>query len=466
MLVKRYGQYCPVAHALDQIGDRWALLIVRELMLGQRRFTDLADALPGMGSNILTSRLRDLEGAGIVAQEEAPAAVGGDRLRADRARPRARRRARLARGVGRSHARHARRRDDCWSMYAVHARFRPDAAVDGVYEVRFEGGETISLEVRGGELSAAKLPAAEPTLSVELAPETLHAMIEGALERPGRGRRRPRTRPRRVAEGARAARRDVRPPCRDDFRRRGVDLPLRVDPESRPRARFREPLAPPRKLGDMTHRATKGVVMRLLRGISVVGVGALVLAAPAAAGTIVGTPRADVLRGTHGADRIIGGKGNDRLYGLAGNDVLTGGAGFDRFFCGAGRDTANAERGEPVAKDCEIVKRAGCDAPPPLAPAPASAATAALHLRRRLHPRPCCCRRQVLRVHAAGARASVSRPTARGASSTSSSRRARRLHRRLALGVGGLVPRRAARVLTDLSFAYSFSGPLSTSGDR
>ena len=54
--VKRYHQYCPVAHALDLIGDRWALLIVRELMLGQRRYTDLADALPGIGTNILAGR--------------------------------------------------------------------------------------------------------------------------------------------------------------------------------------------------------------------------------------------------------------------------------------------------------------------------------------------------------------------------------------------------------------------------
>ena len=98
--------------------------------------------------------------------------------------------------------------------------------------------------------------------------------------------------------------------------------------------------------------------------------GALVLAAVAAAGTIVGSPRADVLRGTAGADRILGGKGNDRLYGLAGNDVLTGGAGFDRFFCGAGRDVANAERGEPVAADCEVVRRPAAATPPPPPPPP------------------------------------------------------------------------------------------------
>ena len=71
--------------------------------------------------------------------------------------------------------------EDCWSMYAVHARFRPEAAVDGVYEIRFEEGETISLTVSGGELSAMKLPAETPTLSVEVAPGTLHAMIEGHI---------------------------------------------------------------------------------------------------------------------------------------------------------------------------------------------------------------------------------------------------------------------------------------------
>lgn len=70
--MKRYGQYCPVAHALDRVGDRWTLLIVRELMLGQRRFTDLAEALPGIGSNILSTRLRDLETASVVRKRKLP----------------------------------------------------------------------------------------------------------------------------------------------------------------------------------------------------------------------------------------------------------------------------------------------------------------------------------------------------------------------------------------------------------
>jgi len=69
---KRYEQYCPVAHALDVVGDRWALLVVRELTQGPKRYTDLADGLPGIGTNILAARLRDLEAAGIVMKRTLP----------------------------------------------------------------------------------------------------------------------------------------------------------------------------------------------------------------------------------------------------------------------------------------------------------------------------------------------------------------------------------------------------------
>jgi DNA-binding HxlR family transcriptional regulator len=57
---RRYNQYCPVARALDVVGERWTLLIVRELLPGPRRFTDLADGLPGISSSVLSARLADL----------------------------------------------------------------------------------------------------------------------------------------------------------------------------------------------------------------------------------------------------------------------------------------------------------------------------------------------------------------------------------------------------------------------
>ena len=68
----RYQQYCGAARALDVVGDRWTLLIVRELLLGPRRFTDLLHGLPGISRNLLTERLRALGRDGIVARAELP----------------------------------------------------------------------------------------------------------------------------------------------------------------------------------------------------------------------------------------------------------------------------------------------------------------------------------------------------------------------------------------------------------
>jgi DNA-binding HxlR family transcriptional regulator len=71
-MTKRYEQYCPMAHALDLVGDRWALLVVRELMHGPKRYTDLVEGLPGIGTNILAARLRDLEQADVVTRRTLP----------------------------------------------------------------------------------------------------------------------------------------------------------------------------------------------------------------------------------------------------------------------------------------------------------------------------------------------------------------------------------------------------------
>src|SRR4051812_39092654 len=70
---KSYDQYCGIAAALDVVGDRWTLLILRELSFDKQRFTDLRRSLPGIASNLLTERLRHLEDAGLVEQRELPA---------------------------------------------------------------------------------------------------------------------------------------------------------------------------------------------------------------------------------------------------------------------------------------------------------------------------------------------------------------------------------------------------------
>ena len=70
--MRSYGQYCSVAKALDVVGDRWTLLIIRELLLqGPCRYTDLKNGLPGIATNLLADRLHDLESAGLVRREEA-----------------------------------------------------------------------------------------------------------------------------------------------------------------------------------------------------------------------------------------------------------------------------------------------------------------------------------------------------------------------------------------------------------
>jgi DNA-binding HxlR family transcriptional regulator len=67
-----YGQYCGFARALEVVGERWALLVVRDLLVGPKRFTDLLHGLPGIPSNVLTARLKELENAGIARRRVLP----------------------------------------------------------------------------------------------------------------------------------------------------------------------------------------------------------------------------------------------------------------------------------------------------------------------------------------------------------------------------------------------------------
>jgi DNA-binding HxlR family transcriptional regulator len=68
--MRTYGDGCGIAHALDLVGERWALLVIRELLLGPKRFTDLRDGLPNASPNVLSQRLRELEQGGIVRRRK------------------------------------------------------------------------------------------------------------------------------------------------------------------------------------------------------------------------------------------------------------------------------------------------------------------------------------------------------------------------------------------------------------
>jgi DNA-binding HxlR family transcriptional regulator len=70
--VHTYDHFCLVARALEQVGDRWSLLVIRDLLTGPKRFTDLMDRLGGITPKTLTQRLRDLEDSGIVAADRQP----------------------------------------------------------------------------------------------------------------------------------------------------------------------------------------------------------------------------------------------------------------------------------------------------------------------------------------------------------------------------------------------------------
>lgn len=69
---RSYNQYCPLARTLDVLGERWTLLIVRELLSGPKRFKDLQDALAGIGTNLLSSRLKEIERNGLIVRAKLP----------------------------------------------------------------------------------------------------------------------------------------------------------------------------------------------------------------------------------------------------------------------------------------------------------------------------------------------------------------------------------------------------------
>lgn len=78
MAKRTYGQYCAVAKTLDLVGERWTLLVVRDLLDGPKRYTDLLEALPGCGTSLLSDRLRTLQHDGIIIRRRLPPPAASD----------------------------------------------------------------------------------------------------------------------------------------------------------------------------------------------------------------------------------------------------------------------------------------------------------------------------------------------------------------------------------------------------
>jgi len=184
--MRSYGQYCPVARAAEVLGDRWTMLVVRDLVEGVHRFSDLSQGLPGMSRTLLTQRLRSLEREGLI--ERRPAADGhreywltpiGEDLRP----------ALLALGdwAARSYSRDPVRRElDARVMLVWVARHvRRETLPPGRFLVRFDFTAPRSanwLLVEDGEPSVCTNdPGFEPDLVVETDVATLNRVFAGRL---------------------------------------------------------------------------------------------------------------------------------------------------------------------------------------------------------------------------------------------------------------------------------------------
>ncbi len=184
--MRSYGQFCGLAKALDVIGDRWTLLIVRELLIrGACRYTDLRNGLPGIATNLLADRLRELEEAGVVQREEAPPPVATALFRLT---PRGAALEPVLEQIGRWGAPlldTASSRDVfCAHWIAMPARHLRDNAPDGP-PVRIElraGDEPVTVEAANGVVRTRPGAAEHPDAILTGSPRLLLALLRGEMD--------------------------------------------------------------------------------------------------------------------------------------------------------------------------------------------------------------------------------------------------------------------------------------------
>ena len=178
--MRSYGDRCGVARALDLVGERWALLVVRELLLGPKRFTDLRAGLPGVGADVLAQRLRDLEAAGILLRRALGPPAG---TRVYELTEWGRELEPIVLGLGRWGSRAPFPEGaDAFSpdsfVIALKTLFEAGAARDAeTYELAL-GADRFRLDVRDGRLAASRGAAeAEPDALVLTDPATLAGVL-------------------------------------------------------------------------------------------------------------------------------------------------------------------------------------------------------------------------------------------------------------------------------------------------
>ena len=184
-MAKSYGQSCAIARGLEAVGGRWTLLIVRELLIGPRRFTDVEANLPGVPSSLLGERLRDLEAAGVVGRRWLPPPAASTVYELTEA-GRALEEVVLATGrwgslFGRGVATGDASRPE-WQLYALKGAFRAAAAarVSRSFELHF-GNQVVAAYVRRGRLTLSASPAVAPDLVVRTEFRTFMELAAGRL---------------------------------------------------------------------------------------------------------------------------------------------------------------------------------------------------------------------------------------------------------------------------------------------
>jgi DNA-binding HxlR family transcriptional regulator len=179
---RKYDEGCAVSHALDLVGERWALLVVRELLLGPKRFTDLRAGIPAASPDVLANRLRELQEAGVVRQRKLPPPAGSQvyELTAWGAEIEP-----VVTHLGRWGSRSPSMRHDAHSsidslLLSLRSMFDPRAArgLDATITLRIEG-RPFHVEIADGELHLVGGESDGPAVTLETDRQTLAALLYG-----------------------------------------------------------------------------------------------------------------------------------------------------------------------------------------------------------------------------------------------------------------------------------------------
>ncbi|OMC11697.1 hypothetical protein A5736_25010 [Mycobacterium sp. SP-6446] len=183
---RSYSQYCGLARALDLVGERWMLLIVRDLAIRPRRFGEILDGLPGLGTSLLSERLKNLEDDGIIERAISGKGRGGVVYRLT-ARGKA-----LARALQPLAAWGAMFLDPTkadtfspdWLFFAIRSAFHPEAAagVHGCYEFCVDNEITFWITVDDGDMQITQKRPRKPDFTLEVALSDLGGIASGQLK--------------------------------------------------------------------------------------------------------------------------------------------------------------------------------------------------------------------------------------------------------------------------------------------